>query len=588
MAENSHSEKLCMKSLLCPQLYRQLEERWADTSACCPSFDCMLNSLLLAAPTITLRVNTLRCTDTSAALAEAEKCLGLKGRIHPALPDVLLFPRSPSPFRESSELPKESVASGVRAFPLAAEEAAGVAGGAAFPEVKGAPFRRLPMVVVGPQCGQAVLRGAHVFAPGVLAAERGIREGASVGVWALPRPFKAANTPAQHGHRASAADFSSPPSRGDSSLQTPLLRGAYLDGDSRKAVERLGGLCGLGRLVQSLKDVFLNGKGVAIHMEGANDLSCLPPSLVAQQLPSAVVSHVLSPRAGDTVLDMCAAPGHKASHLAALMGNEGLLVAVERSRRRVEQMRALLAKLGASAVECVQGDSAKSKWRCSLGPASALAGKFDRVLADVPCTGLGLRPRIVFDDVNVQSVAAAAEYQREFLSRGCEMLKTGGVLVYSTCSISWEENEGNVQWALKNLPLELKPAEPLCNRQQRPGVRTPRDACKIQRFCPGLFQLDAFGLGNGRGNRGGFVERLLLRDASELRVRRADSHHGKKDVEAREQHPEETEVGGWPICVIRYMDTAAYTTVTARKPMFRVLPGEEIFAGEFIEESIVA
>ncbi|KAL8430414.1 hypothetical protein ACSSS7_005939 [Eimeria intestinalis] len=357
------------------------------------------------------------------------------------------------------------------------------------------------MVVVGPQCGQSVMRGSHVFAPGVIAAERGVKEGVLVGVWAVPRPFR----------RRVAAEGGSPPvaaedqGAGRPDKQTPVfLRGAYITDESKRAVKRWGVHCGLGVVVQPIKDVLLNGKGIAIEMLGyvgnqlllestvnsetssedkACDLSSLPPLLVPQQLPSVVVGHVLAPLPGQLVADLCAAPGHKTSHLAALMQNEGVLVAIDRSRRRVEEMQATLDRLGATMVECVHGDSAKAKWQCSLGAASELHGRFDRVLADVTCTGLGLRPRLVFDDVDVLSVREAARYQREFLRRGCELLRPGGVLVYSTCSISWDENEGNVEWALENLPLKLEPAVPFWN-QQRADVDTPQNACKVQRFCP--------------------------------------------------------------------------------------------------------
>ncbi|KAL8454978.1 hypothetical protein Emag_001181 [Eimeria magna] len=336
------------------------------------------------------------------------------------------------------------------------------------------------MVVVGPQCGQSVLRGAHVFAPGILAAERGVKEGTLVGVWAVPRPFKRRVTAVEGPPPVEARDhLGGPPEK-----RVPaFLRGAYITDESRSAVERWGVFCGFGVLVQSFKDVFLNSKGVAIEMLGACDLSSLPPQLVPQQLPSVVAGRVLAPLPGELVADLCAAPGHKTSHLAALMQNEGIVVAIDRSKRRVQEMQATLDKLGATMVECVHGDSAKDKWQCSLGPASELHGRFDRVLADVTCTGLGLRPRLVFDDVDIHTVKEAALYQREFLKRGCELLRSGGVLVYSTCSISWDENEGNVQWALENLPLKLEPAEPFWH-QQRPGVQTSQDACKVQRFCP--------------------------------------------------------------------------------------------------------
>ncbi|KAL8272405.1 hypothetical protein Esti_003695 [Eimeria stiedai] len=471
-------QQFSTKDLVCPQLYQQLAAKWPYSSDSCPSFACMLDSLLRAPPITTLRVNTLKCTDTSAALSVAEKCLGRKGFVDPRIPDVLVFTHVSPPSTASHEAgTHKSPAEGVPPPSLNCVAVDETAETGASPHAASA---KAPMVVVGPQCGQSVLRGSHVFAPGLLAAERGVKEGALVEVWAVPRPFKRKVTALEGPPPVGPKDqFEGPPGQ-----QAPgFLKGAYITVESRRAVERWGIFCGLGVVVQPLKDVFLTGRGVAVEMRGACDLSSLPPLLVPQHLPSAVVGHVLAPLPGELVADLCAAPGHKTSHLAALMQNEGILVALDRSKRRVEEMQATLDRLGATMVECVHGDSAKDKWQCSLGPASELHGRFDRVLADVTCTGLGLRPRLVFDDVDIHSVREAALYQREFLKRGCELLRPGGVLVYSTCSISWDENEGNVQWAQESLPLKLEPAEPFWH-QQRAGVRTLQDACKVQRFCP--------------------------------------------------------------------------------------------------------
>ena len=214
----------------------------------------------------------------------------------------------------------------------------------------------------------------------------------------------------------------------------------------------------------------------------ACNLSSLPSCLVAQQLPSCIATYVLSPSPGDLVLDMCAAPGHKTAHIASLMKNKGVLIAVERSKKRANEMKSLLSLLGVSIAQVIEGDSAKGDWCCSLGEAQQLKGCFDKVLADVPCTGLGLRPHIICNEVDIHSMKSAAAYQRRFISRGCELLRPEGVLVYSTCSISWAENEENVLWALENLPLSLEQAEPFYS-----AVHTPQmlHAVRgVQRFCP--------------------------------------------------------------------------------------------------------
>ncbi|OEH75954.1 nol1 nop2 sun family protein [Cyclospora cayetanensis] len=556
-----------VKDLLCPELYDALASSTHDigttitvasspgrtTPAACasspPSFDSQINHLLVPPRIVTLRVNRLRCPDTAVALAEAEKCLGAKGYVHPAFADILVFPRfqtlSANQPRVTSCTEHGEPSGSFQVGPSSADTPVPSIPHGSTPDTSDSPLSgyhsrtgafRGPIVVVGPQCGQSVLRGSHVFAPGILAAERGIREGAEVSVWALPRPFRGAGPFERLRASGEAKGVILSPVGGDLvACMRPLkfLRGAYIGEKDREAVERWGVFCGRGRLVQPLKEVFMHSKGQAICMQrvvlsstrgggycctkeaenghlivgaidfprvpvaadgngfleavsffvcmrvcSAFDLSDLPASLVAQQLPSCLVGLVLSPQPGEHVLDMCAAPGHKTAHLASLMRNTGVLVALERSKKRAEDMLSLLARLGAPRVECIHADSTKDMWHCSLGEASQLKSRFDKVLADVPCTGLGLRPRIVFDDVDARSVKAAALYQRQFLSKGTELLRPGGILVYSTCSISWEENEGNVEWALKKLPLDLEPAEPFYAAAER-----RHEGSKVQRFC---------------------------------------------------------------------------------------------------------
>ncbi|PHJ25744.1 nol1 nop2 sun family protein [Cystoisospora suis] len=398
--------------------------------------------------------------------------------------------------------------------------------------------RPLPLIVVDRRCAQAVLRGAHVFAGGVLASEPHLKVGMRVevvtqllhhqtsrhanqestsglissGCEARQRfpsglvvgdhddPRQGENSPRQLGD---LGGFSSAYQGLDSEElgkdwipsrrldRAPLLRGTYLRGQLLSEVRRKALACGTGVLRQSLQNIYLNKTGVAIEMDQAIDLSSLPPSLVAQNLPSTVVGHVLDPCPGELVLDMCAAPGGKTLHLATLMSGRGTIVAVDRSRTRVQKLKNLATQCShGGMIEAVCGDSAKCEWSSAKLGSSAkdLTEKFDRVLADVTCTGLGLRPRLDFEDVTTEAIFAAAAYQREFLEAGCRMLKPGGVIVYSTCSITRQENEENVAWALDKLPLELEPAEPFVGTSSDtaavPQILSPDNAALVQRFCP--------------------------------------------------------------------------------------------------------
>ena len=140
------------------------------------------------------------------------------------------------------------------------------------------------------------------------------------------------------------------------------------------------------------------------------------------------VAHVLDPQPGERVLDLCAAPGGKTAHLAALMGDEGTLVAVERHAGRAEAMQATLQRLHTTCVEVVTADA-----RSFTADAP-----FDRVLVDPPCSGLGtlrshpdLRWRMT-----PEAIPGLVAQQDDLLLAARAALKPGGRLVYSTCTIN--------------------------------------------------------------------------------------------------------------------------------------------------------
>jgi 16S rRNA (cytosine967-C5)-methyltransferase len=144
-------------------------------------------------------------------------------------------------------------------------------------------------------------------------------------------------------------------------------------------------------------------------------------------------ARVLAPRSGERVLDLCAAPGGKTTHLAALMNGGGEVLAIERNRRRAGALTRTAARLHAANVRVEVGDAADDRGD----------GTFDRVLVDPPCSGLGtLQARADLRwRVTPAAVAEMAQSQAAILAAGAKALRPGGVLVYSTCTISPLENE---------------------------------------------------------------------------------------------------------------------------------------------------
>jgi 16S rRNA (cytosine967-C5)-methyltransferase len=154
--------------------------------------------------------------------------------------------------------------------------------------------------------------------------------------------------------------------------------------------------------------------------------------VMPQSRASMRVARALDPQPGERVLDLCAAPGAKTTHLAALMGGSGSVVAVERHRGRAQGLTRLCSAMGAGGmVEVLVGDAC----------APVAGGPFDRVLVDPPCSGLGTlqsRPDIRWR-ASAGAIVELADLQASVLRAGADVLAPGGVLVYSVCTISSAE-----------------------------------------------------------------------------------------------------------------------------------------------------
>jgi 16S rRNA (cytosine967-C5)-methyltransferase len=158
-------------------------------------------------------------------------------------------------------------------------------------------------------------------------------------------------------------------------------------------------------------------------------------AIMPQSRASMLVARVLEPQPGDRVLDLCAAPGAKATHIAALLGNEGEVVAVEKHRGRAKSLGENCERLGATCVTVREEDAAE------------VDGEFDRVLLDPPCSDLGTlqsRPDVRWKK-DEEVVGRLSAEQARLLDGAAARVRPGGTLVYSTCTISPEENERQIE-----------------------------------------------------------------------------------------------------------------------------------------------
>lgn len=155
--------------------------------------------------------------------------------------------------------------------------------------------------------------------------------------------------------------------------------------------------------------------------------------LMPQSRGSMAVARVLAPEPGERVLDLCAAPGAKTTHLAALIGDRGTIVAVERHPGRAEALRRTLERMHIGSVSVETADASTFPVR----------RPFDRVLVDPPCTGLGTlqsRPDLRWR-TSPQRMTDLAPQQARILAAGAASTRPGGTLVYSVCTISRAESD---------------------------------------------------------------------------------------------------------------------------------------------------
>ena len=172
------------------------------------------------------------------------------------------------------------------------------------------------------------------------------------------------------------------------------------------------------------------------------------------------IAPLLDPQPGQRVLDACAAPGGKATHLAELMADQGEVLALDRAPARLEQVQANAERLG---LRCIHTEAADATALEAFEPEG-----FDRVLLDVPCSGLGTLARHVDARWSLKPAAIGqlSVLQNQLLEQGARLVRPGGRLVYATCTVHPAENRQLVDaflgrhssWRLHSEMLELWPS----------------------------------------------------------------------------------------------------------------------------------
>lgn len=181
------------------------------------------------------------------------------------------------------------------------------------------------------------------------------------------------------------------------------------------------------------------------------------------------------------VLDACAAPGGKTVQLADLMDNTGVIIALDARKHRLTALANHLERCHVKNTIVYHLDARKT---------SQLKIKFDRILLDVPCSGNFAADVEWFNRRTLQDVERNAELQREILAEAVNVLSEEGEIVYSTCSLEPEENELNIDWAVKNLNLKVEKIN--CYGEKPPvkifGKRLDSQIENCRRIWPGETQ----------------------------------------------------------------------------------------------------
>ncbi|EGC30470.1 hypothetical protein DICPUDRAFT_41394 [Dictyostelium purpureum] len=295
------------------------------------------------------------------------------------------------------------------------------------------PLPIYPQIIVDIMCGEAVLRGSHIFSVGILASNKYIKKGDMVSVFV--------------------------------NLDSLVLKGSIIEGVFKEKSAFVGN--GISLLDRSEYNNTKTGVGI----EMTERLFFCPPlngvleqNMFLQHLPSLMTVYQLEPKLGDRILDMCAAPGGKTTLIASLIqqqfdqqpsNNSTEIIALDKNKGKVKKVLDLCKKLSLdSFVKCYSRDSSKLLKEHQQDPSDKVIfkeGSFDKILLDGPCSGLGSKPRFI-ETSKLIDLQNCSDFQKKLLDVAVGLLKEGGTLVYSTCTINPEENELNVAYVLNKYP----------------------------------------------------------------------------------------------------------------------------------------
>lgn len=270
------------------------------------------------------------------------------------------------------------------------------------------------------------------------------------------------DSPSEDGVRVQADRFAAEAVMHGAHLYAPGVKDCkgLKAGMKASVLDSTGVVVGSGIARQGETAILRYHQGIAVETQ--NSRFRLPPlretpwyshgELHLQSLPSMVTCHVLDPKPGEVIVDLNCSPAGKMSYLCQLSKNRARVIGFDRNEQKVEKARGHLERLHCSNYQLIAHDSRYAHLDFSL--------KADKVLVDPPCSGLGVSPKLSLD-TTLKDVNDLSAYQKQFLRAAESMVKKGGTIVYSVCTITCEECEKMVEFAENELGLVENEAEPM-------------------------------------------------------------------------------------------------------------------------------
>jgi len=258
-------------------------------------------------------------------------------------------------------------------------------------------------IVVDKLTAESVMMGANVYAPGVINME-GVQKGDNVTVT-------------------------------DPKGRSVAIARAVIDSKDLKFLRK-------GLVAETLVSIYKlpSIRSLDLYLKG---------EIFPQSLPSILAVKALNPRSNELIIDLTASPGGKLTYASQLMNNRGLIIGIDRSPNKVETLNENVQRLGVRNAKILCLDS-----RYADLELKDLKGKVDAVMVDPPCSALGIRPKL-YDELTEKTIRNLSEYQRQFIRAGFNLLKKGGRMLYSVCTVSIEECENNINYAIEKLGMQL-------------------------------------------------------------------------------------------------------------------------------------